>query len=171
MNVSSTSKEIDRWKGSIGLGAIGVFLASGDPIAVQLTYNSSAQTLVEFLNDTKTGATYQAVNTGINLQSSVGESFAYLGFNGANYSRTFSNVNLATLLGSSTGYVGFTAAGATPVNVANHLKPATVLVQWGSGSNQFNIALPCRVGPRITLNGGTGQNALDVSTGGQYVWA
>lgn len=61
--------------------------------------------------------------------------------------------------------------GANTVNVGTNLKLSSIVVQGGIGNNQFNIALPSEIGPRITLNGGNGQNTLKVSAGGQSVWA
>ncbi|MES2789351.1 MAG: hypothetical protein V4719_07000 [Planctomycetota bacterium] len=59
-----------------------VNVASGNPILIQLSYNSSAQTVTETLTDTVTGATYTHTYTGLNLAAAVGGQTAYVGFTG-----------------------------------------------------------------------------------------
>ena len=74
-----------------------VNLASGDPISVSLTYNSTASTVTESLTDTVTNATFSTVYTSVNLASILRNGTAYLGFTGgtgANTAQqTISNLN------------------------------------------------------------------------------
>jgi hypothetical protein len=60
-----------------------VNLTSGDPINIQLAYNSSAQTLTETLTDTTTQGTYSTTWNNLNLWQILGGSpGTYVGFSG-----------------------------------------------------------------------------------------
>lgn len=59
-----------------------VNLASGNPIAVVLTYDAGTGALDELLTDTNSLATYSAAYTGVNLASLVGSSTGFIGFTG-----------------------------------------------------------------------------------------
>jgi autotransporter-associated beta strand protein len=60
-----------------------VNLASGNPIAITLTYDPTAQTMSETLLDLVTKATYSNVFTSVDLQSALGGSTGFVGFTGA----------------------------------------------------------------------------------------
>ena len=92
---ASVAYEISIWNGrTVGTnfvtdGTTGTYntttpvnVASGDPINVTLVYDAAAETLTEFLTDTKTGSVYTHTYTGIDLASTLGGSTAILGFTG-----------------------------------------------------------------------------------------
>ncbi|MGA2706750.1 MAG: hypothetical protein ABSH35_37545, partial [Isosphaeraceae bacterium] len=83
-----------------------VNVASGDPIKVTLVYDAAAETLTEFLADTKTGGVYTHTYTGIDLAATLGGSTALLGFTGG----TGGAASLQTI-GSFSFTPGITLAG------------------------------------------------------------
>lgn len=78
-----------------------VNLASGDPINVSLTYNSTSNTLIESLTDSTTNATFATTYNNVDLWADVGfKPTAYVGFTGAtgvlNALQTISNFTFTT---------------------------------------------------------------------------
>jgi autotransporter-associated beta strand protein len=96
-----------------------VSLTSGHQIKVTLTYDGS--NLLETLQDLTKGANYSRIYGGINLESAIGSSLAYVGFSGAtgsfNSKQTISSFSL-------------TSTGAAPDNIL----PTTTALSIESGT-------------------------------------
>ena len=116
---ASVAYEISIWNGrTVGTnfvtdGTTGTYntttpinVASGDAIKVTLVYDAAAETLTEFLTDTKTGGVYTHTYTGIDLAATLGGSTALLGFTGG----TGGGASLQTI-GSFSFTPGITLAG------------------------------------------------------------
>ena len=77
-----------------------VALASGDPISVNLAYDSEAETLNETLVDAVAGTTFSHTYSGVNLSSTIGSSTAFVGFTGGtgtgNSTQTISDFQFTT---------------------------------------------------------------------------
>ena len=78
-------------------GSGSVNIASGDPILVNIAYNTNASTVTETLTDTITHATFSTTYTGVNLAAILGKPTAYMGFTGGTggitSEQTVSNLN------------------------------------------------------------------------------
>ena len=81
----------------VATGSVNV--ASGDPILVQVAYDSVAQTVGVTLTDQTTSATYSTTINGVSLPSLLGANTAYVGFTagtgGANAIQTINNFSFA----------------------------------------------------------------------------
>lgn len=64
------------------LSTLPVALASGDPISVNLAYDSTAGTLNETLVDSVADTTFSHTYSGVNLSSTIDSSTAFVGFTG-----------------------------------------------------------------------------------------
>jgi hypothetical protein len=94
-----------------------VVLNSGDKILVTLAYNGSANTLQENLVDQSTAASYTITYTGVNFQTILGATTAYIGFTGSTggYNAAQNVSNLSYNSGTGLAYVNVITvpAGAT----------------------------------------------------------
>jgi autotransporter-associated beta strand protein len=98
-----------------------VNLHSEDPINVVVNYNASSQVLTWTLTDPVGGTTFSDSQAGVNLQSALGSSTAYLGFTGGDGGVTANQT-----------ITGFSFALAT--TAANNLLPVTSPLVMSGGT-------------------------------------
>ncbi len=140
-----------------------VLLQSGDPINVVLTYNASAQTMTESLTDTVTNATYSHVYSGVNLESVLGSSTAYVGFTGGDGGAL--SVQTVSNFG---GILASTPGSFWVVNSNGVETPAL-----GSSANVTGTGGGIFFGPSSSYNVDGGSNTTDnsaVSAGNTYAF-
>jgi hypothetical protein len=77
-----TDGQTAAFSGAQYLSTLLVDLASGDPISVNLAYDSTAGTLSETLVDSVADTTFSHTYSGVNLSSIIGSSTAFVGFTG-----------------------------------------------------------------------------------------
>ncbi len=98
-----------------------VNLHSGDPVNVSVTYNSQSQVMAWTLTDTVASTTFSTSQSGVNLQSVLSGSSAFIGFSGGDGGAV-----------STQKISNFTYTPAVPAN--NILPTSTALLVNGSGT-------------------------------------
>ena len=111
--------------GVANASALPVLLASGDPIQVNLSYNGTANTLTEVLTDTLNGQTVTQTLTGVNYQTAVGATSAFVGFTGgtggAQSTQQISNFTYTPTDGTQAYTNGLNVSANSTVNVTGQL--------------------------------------------------
>jgi len=147
-----------------------VNLASGDPIAVYLTYNSITQALTEILTDQTTLASYSTVFTGVNIfdPTILNGTAGYIGFTGGDGGLT------STQTVSNFAFNNFT----TSIIVANNISLATgstsgldvaPITAGGTGAAMVTGNLTLGAGSTLNITGGLTSNGSLAATGNPYL--
>jgi fibronectin-binding autotransporter adhesin len=127
---------------------------SGDPINVSVTYNSQSQVMAWTLSDTVAGTSFSTSQAGVNLQSVLSGTTAYIGFSGGDggavSTQTISN---------------FTYTPAVPVN---NILPASTALTLATGATLDLYGASQTVGSLTgsgTVTSSFGSGSLTVGNG------
>ena len=127
---------------------------SGDPINVSVTYNSQSQVMTWTLTDTVAGTSFSTSQAGVNLQSVLSGTSAYVGFSGGDggavSSQTISN---------------FSYTPAVPVN---NILPASTTLTLSGGATLDLYGISQTVGSLTgagTVTNSSGSGSLTVGSG------
>ncbi len=131
-----------------------VNLHSGDPINVSVTYNSQSQVMAWTLTDTLAGTSFSTSQAGVNLQSVLSGTSAYVGFSGGD------GAAVSTQTISNFSY--------TPAVPGNNILPASTALTLAGGATLDLYGVSQTVGSLTgagAVTSSSGSGSLTVGSG------